>query len=209
MGMKRINPETLDVQAPGIDAGKENLTGSDILAEHKNARSCYTFYEAVYQRLDSKAKAYVRRKSEKYKKTLMEIQREIYPHVKEVCSSCADICCRLQNKERHNYIASYIGYFKLVDYLLARCDTELPEPLYENAEKNLCVFWRERCILPLDCRSYTCIGYFCEDLSQKIDKGSVTKLVESAHKIVTGFSVSECLHLSADSLRPEKNHPDR
>jgi len=207
--MKRMNPETLDVQFPGINTSKEDPAGPDILADHKKARSSYTFYEAVYQRLDSKAKAYVRCRSVKYKKALIAIQREISPHVKKICSSCADICCRLENKERNIYIAGRIGVFELVDYLLVRCDTELPEPIYENAERNLCVFWREGCILPSDCRSYSCIQYFCEDLSREIDEGSVTKLLERAHKILADFSVGECLHLSADSLPPKKYNPDR
>jgi len=135
--MKRLEPENMGIQATNTAAGKENLSEPDYRADMRKALSIYAFYENVYQELDSNAKEYLRRRSAEYKKTLSAIQRTIYPHVQKVCGACVTRCCRIRSKERLIYIGNNIGAFEFVDYLLVRCDTELPEPIYDNVEKNL------------------------------------------------------------------------
>jgi len=170
-----------------------------ILKDQKTARGEFQFYENIYLQLDSNAKEYLKRQSMKYKKVLLNIQTTILPAVRKICPTCSIQCCKLFTPEPPVYIAGSVGGFGCVDYLLVRCDTNFPDPCYENAEKNLCPFFKNGCTLPIDCRSYLCIQYFCDDLKSEVDMGAISKYLEEAISILTRFSMKECLFSDLES----------
>ncbi len=163
----------------------------EMMAVFKEAQKKFELYEKFYLGFSEKAKEYLKHKSREYKKILSDIQEIILPAIKGNCSRCTDCCCRLHTKEITIY--GSVGCFDHVDYLLVRCDTILPDPCYENAEKNLCPFWSDGCILPTDCRSYMCIQYFCDTLEKELDMQVVSKYLRKAALILTNFSTEECM----------------
>jgi hypothetical protein len=80
-----------------------------------------------------------------------------------------------------------------VDYLLVRCDTELPTPDFGNATRNLCAFWDNGCRLPPDCRSLICLQWFCEPLRQDLDIDVVNERIAAVKSVVANFSFRELL----------------
>ena len=164
-----------------------------IVSDFKKAQKEFELYEKFYLGLSEKARTYLRCQSKKYKKTLLAIQEVILPSVKRNCPTCKIQCCKLYTPEPSIYIAGSMGGFNCVDYLLIRCDTILPNACYENAEKNLCPFWRDGCILPLACRSYLCIQYFCDKLKEELDMKLISKYLEKARYVIDNFSIQECM----------------
>jgi len=163
------------------------------VSDFKAARERYELYERFYQSLSDKARIYLRNESKKYKKFLRDIQELILPIVKEHCPVCDIQCCKLYTPELSIYIAGTVGGFNLNDYLLIRCDEILPDPCYENAEKNLCPFWDSGCILPVDCRSFLCIQFFCDKLKSSLDMEAVTESLRKIQTILDSFSIAKCM----------------
>ncbi len=162
-------------------------------SDFEKAREKYEIYGKFYASLSRKAKEYLENKSREYKRCLTDIQRLILPVVKEVCPTCEPHCCRLSIPERSIYIAGSVGGFDLHDYLLSQCNTRLPDPDYENAKRNLCPFWEEGCTLPMDCRSYLCIQYFCDELKRKLDMKLINEHLRKIESVLSSFSIAECM----------------
>ena len=161
--------------------------------DFKKARKEFELYEKFYLSLSSKAKQYLRSRSREYRRCLMDIQDLILPSVREICSVCKTRCCQLFSPEHSIYMAGSIGGFCIADYLLTRCDNKLPEPYFENAEKNLCPFWDDGCILPDDCRSFLCVQFFCDKLKEDLDMESVSKSLEKTQAVLNSLSIGECM----------------
>jgi hypothetical protein len=179
-----------------MDVAKVNMGNSiqdRIILDFKEAKQKFELYERFYIGLSVNAKQYLKQRSIEYKNILLDIQEIILPTVKKKCPLCKIQCCKLYTPEPSIYIARSVGGFECVDYLLVRCDTILPEPYYEHAEKNLCTFWKDGCILPADCRSYLCIQYFCDELKNEVDMQLISKYLEKAESILTNFSLREIL----------------
>ena len=143
--------------------------------------------------LSHEAKGYLENKSREYKRCLYDIQRLIHPVVKRICPKCEPHCCRLSTPERSIYIAGSVGGFDLQDYLLTHCNNSLPDPDYEKADQNLCPFWAYGCTLPMDCRSYLCIQYFCDELKQRLDMERINKHLKKIGSVLSSFSIAECM----------------
>jgi hypothetical protein len=163
------------------------------ISDFEAARERFELFNRFYLSLTDKAKGYLRKESKKYKRSLREIQKLILPTVKELCPICDIQCCKLYTPELSIYIAGTVGGFNLNDYLLIRCNEVLPEPVYDNAEKNLCPFWVEGCILPLDCRSFLCVQFFCNKLKEELDMELVSKSMLKARSILNDFSIGKCM----------------
>ena len=161
------------------------------MAAFNNARKQFELYEKFYLGLSQEAKKYLRHQSEQYKKSLSDIQGIILPAVQQYCPACSDCCCNLDALQIP--ICESLGWFGHVDYLLVRCDTLLPDPCYENAERNLCPFWSDGCTLPVDCRSYRCTEYFCLKIERELDIDLISKYLERIEFILTGFSTRQCM----------------
>jgi len=170
------------------DSHKDKIT-----SDFAKARKEFEIYEKFYLALSDNGVRYLKSQSGKYKQILSDIQKIIIPSVKTNCSTCNSLCCHLSSPERSIYIAGSVGGFYVVDYLLVRYDTILPTPYYDNAEKNLCPFWKDGCILPVDCRSYICIQYFCDQLKQELDMVPVLKYLEKAELVLNNFLIGECM----------------
>lgn len=164
-----------------------------IASDFTKALKEFELYEKFYLALSDNGIKYLKSRSRKYKQILSNIQKIILPSVKRKCSTCNPHCCHLSSPELSIYIAGSVGGFYVVDYLLIRCNTILPEPYYDNAEKNLCPFWKDGCILPVDCRSYLCIQYFCDKLKEELDMALVSKYLEKAKLVLNNFSIGECM----------------
>ncbi len=164
-----------------------------ILSDFKAARSRFELYEKFYSSLSHKASRYLKGKSREYKECLVSIQELILPGVRKTCPACKMPCCKLSTPERSIYVAGSVGGFDITDYLLSRYDSILPDPDYENAERNLCPFWNEGCILPPDCRSYLCIQYFCEELKSELDMRLISEELRKIESILNSFSIAECM----------------
>ena len=54
-------------------------------------------------------------------------------------------------------------------------------------------FWKDGCILPIDCRSYLCIQYFCDGMKEKLDMVLVNKYLEKVESVIDNFSIKECM----------------
>ncbi|MBW2172715.1 MAG: hypothetical protein JRF69_12235 [Deltaproteobacteria bacterium] len=160
-----------------------------IMSDIERALKIIKFYENFYVGLNGNAKKYLKCQSAKYKEALLNIQEVILPSIKETCPTCVEGCCKLYEAKRSIYMAGAVGGFGCVDYLLVRCDTQLPDLCCENAENNLCLFFDSGCTLPADCRSYECIRYFCDQLNNKIDMQLISKYLEEAESILTDFSI--------------------
>jgi hypothetical protein len=164
-----------------------------IIKDFKKAREKYEVYGKFYRSLRHKAREYLESKSQEYKRCLTDIQHVIFPVVNRVCPLCDPHCCRLSTPERSIYIAGSVGGFELHDYLLTHCNDTLPDPDYGKAEKNLCPFWEHGCILPMDCRSYLCIQYFCDELKQELDMKTISEYLSKIESVLMDFSIAECM----------------
>lgn len=163
------------------------------LADFRSARKTFELCEKFYLSLSENAKEYLRRESRAYKTSLMEVQGLILPTVRKTCPACETPCCRLYTPELSIYIAGTVGGFALEDYLLVRCDEKLPDPVYENAVKNLCPFWDLGCVLPADCRSFLCVQYFCDSLKKELDMEPVLQGLGRIRALLNRFSVGSCM----------------
>ena len=171
---------------------KDSLTERAV-SDFKGARQRFELYEKFYLSLSDRARQYLRDESIRYKKSLREIQDMILPGVREICPACHRHCCRLIAPELSVYTACTVGGFGIADYLMIRCDKILPDPCYENTEKNLCPFWDEGCILPVDCRSFLCIQFFCDRLEKALDMEAVTESLGKIQAILDSFSIAKCM----------------
>ena len=172
---------------------QKNGLNERAVSDFKAARQRFELYEKLYLSLSDSARQYLKNESIRYKKSLIEIQYLILPSVSKICSACDKQCCRLYTPELSIYIAGTIGGFGIADYLMIRCDQILPDPCYENAEKNLCPFWDEGCILPVDCRSFLCIQFFCDKLKNTLNMEAVTESLEKIRSILDSFSIAKCM----------------
>jgi hypothetical protein len=163
------------------------------VSDFKAARQRFELYEKFYLSLSDRARRYLKSESIRYKRSLREIQYLILPAVRKMCPTCDKHCCRLYTPELSIYIAGTVGGFGIADYLMIRCDGILPDPCYENAVKNLCPFWDEGCILPVDCRSFLCIQFFCDKLKNTLDMDTVTESLGKVRGILDSFSIAKCM----------------
>jgi len=163
-----------------------------IISDTKTALNRFQFYEKFYLSINGKAKSYLKSQSRRYKQVLRGIQEIILPHVRKICPTCSIQCCKIYNQETKRMLPG-AGAFKCADYLLARCDTPLPDPCYVNAEKNLCLFFNDGCTLPIDARSLVCIGFFCDTLRNELDMKPIDNYLQQARRILMNFSIRECL----------------
>ena len=163
------------------------------ISDFKAARERFELYEKFYLSLSGRAKQYLRNESKRFKGSLKETQDLILPSVRKICPSCDIQCCKLYTPELSIYIAGTVGGFDLKDYLLVRCDQELPDPCYENAEKNLCPFWDVGCILPVDCRSFLCIQFFCDKLQKELNMELVSESLDRIRDLLNNFSIGNCM----------------
>jgi hypothetical protein len=172
----------------GIDLNKNLLLDCDA------ARGKFASFEFAYRVLRPDDIKYLRKKSVAYKKAILAVQELILPAVHKHCPRCDyGTCCRLYTPELSIYIAGSVGCFTVLDYLLVRCDTELPEPNFDNNQHNLCVFWDNGCRLRLDCRSLLCLKFFCEPICRDLDMDLVSKRIAAVQSVVDNFSISQLL----------------
>lgn len=171
----------------------ENSLVQKLVSDAKSARSRFELYEKFYLSLNERAKKYLRSESIEYKRCLSDIQDLILPGVKKICPTCNIVCCKLHCPDLSIYTADTVGGFTLNDYLLVRCDQILPNPQYENVGKNLCPFWDNGCRLPVDCRSYMCIQYFCDNLKNELDLEAIEHCLGNIRKVLDSFSIGKCM----------------
>jgi hypothetical protein len=157
------------------------------------AREEFDLFEFIYRALWPEDLVYLREQSTAYKRAILAVQDLILPAVRKHCPSCATTCCRLSAPELAIYVARTVGCFRLVDYLLVRCDTELPAPDFDNAVRNLCAFWDNGCRLPPDCRSLLCLQWFCEPLRQDLDMNAVNERIAAVQAVAHNFSIHRLL----------------
>ena len=158
------------------------------------ARKRFEGYEKLYAGLSGDGKKYLQNESRKYKETVFNIQQLILPSIQKNCPSCIN-CCKLDTPELSIYIAGSLGCFQFVDYILVRCDKVLPEPNFSNMEDNLCAFWADGCVLPPDCRSFSCTKYFCDTLKKELDMEVISEHLQFLESLMQDFSIKKCLGL--------------
>jgi hypothetical protein len=164
------------------------------LGDCDSARKKFEAFEIVYRLLRPNDLKYLREQSAAYKQAVLGVQELILPLVSKHCPSCVfGTCCRLHSPELSIYIAKSVGCFNVVDFLLARCDAELPEPDFDNNSRNLCAFWVNGCRLRPDCRSLTCLKFFCEPLRSELDMDLVNGRIAAVESVVEHFSLSRLL----------------
>ena len=162
-----------------------------IKAVFKKAQKTFELYEKFYLGLSESAKKYLSLPSGEYKRLLQKFQVIIHPAIQKSCPTCRELCCSLYTPQIR--ICDAIGWFNNVDYMLVRYDTVLPPPNYENAERNLCPFWSDGCILPPDCRSYLCIEYFCDKVRKELDMQLISSYLNKSRLIINNFSTLSCM----------------
>jgi len=158
------------------------------------ARKKFEGYEKLYMGLSGDGKKYLRNQSKTYKRSVLDIQQLILPSIQRSCPSCIN-CCKLYTPELSIYIAGSLGCFDFIDYILVRCDTVLPDPNFKNMENNLCAFWEDGCILPIDCRSFSCTKYFCDRLEKELDMKIISEQLQLLDCLMKDFSIKKCLGL--------------
>ena len=159
------------------------------------ARKKFEGYDKLYAGLSGDGKKYLQNESKKYKRTVLDIQQLILPSIQRNCPSCIN-CCKLYTPELSIYIAGSLGCFDFIDYILIRSDTVLPDPNFSNMEDNLCAFWEEGCILPIDCRSFLCTKYFCDKLKKELDMKLISEYLSTLKSIMDNFSIKKCLGIT-------------
>jgi hypothetical protein len=163
------------------------------------AKEKFESFELVYRVLRPNDRKYLREQSAVYKRSVREVQAFMLPVVSKHCSSCPfGLCCRLSSPKLKINITESIGCFGLIDYLLVRCDTELPAPNFENAQQNLCFYWENGCRLEPDCRSLTCLKFFCKPLRRDLDMVLVNRSLAKVQAVVNNFSMSRLLQKNTD-----------
>jgi hypothetical protein len=173
---------------------KGNALNKKFLSDYESARKKFTAFEFVYRVLQPGDLKYLRKQSAAYKKAVLAVQELILPAVRKHCPQCTyGTCCRLTTPELSIYIAGSIGCFSLTDYLLARCDNQLPAPDFANGLRNLCAFWDNGCRLKPDCRSLLCLQFFCEPLRRDLDMDLVNKYIAAVQSVVKNFSLGKLL----------------
>lgn len=172
---------------------KSSRNKDEIMAFFKDARKKFDLCEKFYLGLSLNAKRYLRDQSEQYKGIILAIQEMILPVVQRNCPTCPHFCCRLHAPQLQIPECDCVGWFGHIDYLLVRCDTILPDPCYENAEKNICPFWSDGCTLPIDCRSFRCIKFICDRLERELDMQLFYKYEERMESVLAGFSIRQCM----------------
>jgi hypothetical protein len=174
--------------------GKDTDLKKNLLHDFKSAQEKFKAFEFTYRVLLPGDLMYLRKQSATYKKAVKEIQKLILPAVRKHCPHCRyGTCCRLNTPELSIYIAGTIGCFNLTDYLLVRCDTELPAPDFANGRRNLCPFWDNGCRLQPDCRSLLCLRFFCEPIGQDLNMDLVNEHIAAAKSVVDNFSLGRLL----------------
>ena len=171
---------------------KEKKDQKEIISDLEAAREQFELFEKLYLCLSEKANEYLRDRSREYKHVLTAIRDTIRSAIVRNCSVCKERCCQLYIPESL-YMARSVGGFGYVDYLLVRCDTVLPVPRYENVERNLCPFWSDGCTLPGDCRSFSCIQYFCDEVKKELDMDLISEYLGNARYIIDSFSTRTCM----------------
>ena len=171
----------------------ENSLAQKVVSDSNSARNRFELYEKFYLSLNEKGIKYLRSESIKYKRCLSDIQDLILPGVKKICPTCNIVCCKLHCPDLSIYIADTVGGFTLNDYMLVRCDQILPNPQYGNVGQNLCPFWDNGCRLPVDCRSYMCIQYFCDNLKKELDLEAIEHCLGNIRQVLDSFSVGKCI----------------
>jgi len=162
----------------------------------KLAQKKFECYEVAYLGISGNRRKYLQIQSRAYKRSILDVQEIILPSIKRICPTCDINCCKLYTPELSICIEGCVGGFNFVDYILVRCDTILPDPCFKNMEKNLCPFWADGCILPIDCRSFLCIQYFCDKLQKELDMQVISKHLEILESIQNNFSIQKCLGLT-------------
>jgi hypothetical protein len=174
---------------------KANGSKKRLLTDIKLAQKKFECYEKIYIGLDEEGKRYLQSQSKLYKEKVANIQKLIQPSLKRNCPTCIN-CCKLYTPELSIYIAGTIGCFEFIDYLLVRYDTVLPNPNLENMKNNLCPYWDEGCILPSDCRSFSCTKYFCDALKTEIDMKIISGHLSVIEALLDNFSIKKCLGMN-------------
>ena len=164
----------------------------DLQQDIQMARKKFEGYEKLYMGLSEDGKKYLRNISKQYKRSVFDIQQLILPFIQRNCPSCIN-CCKLYTPELSIYIAGSLGCFEFIDYILVRCDTVLPNPNFTNMDDNLCAFWEDGCVLPHDCRSFSCTRYFCDKLKKELDMKLISKYLKNLKSIIDHFSIKKCL----------------
>lgn len=175
---------------------KANDSKERLLTDIKLAQKKFECYEKIYTGLAEDGKRYLQSQSKLYKEKIADIQELILPSLKRNCPTCIN-CCKLYTPELSIYIAGSIGCFQFIDYVLVRCDTILPNPNFENMKNNLCPYWAEGCILPSDCRSFSCIKYFCDTLKREINMSIISEHLNVLEALYDNFSIKKCLGMNS------------
>jgi hypothetical protein len=160
----------------------------------RKAIKAYECFEKLYLKITGTAKEYLEFHSREYKSRATRIQQIILPSIKRKCPYCKHLCCKPYNPEL-SIMFIPIGLLNFSNYLLIRCNTVLPQPKYDNLENNLCAFWENGCLLPLDCRSYACFHWFCNELQKEININLFSKDLDTLKVIVDNLSINNCLSL--------------
>lgn len=175
-----------------INNWKDTNLNKILLRDCELAQEKFKAFEFVYRVLLPDDLRYLREKSAAYKKAVLAVQELILPAVRKHCSHCTyGTCCRLSAPELCVYIAGSVGGFGLTDYLLARCDSKLPEPDFANGQRSLCAFWDNGCRLQPDSRSLLCLKFFCEPLRCDLDMDLVNKRIAAVQVVVNDFSLKK------------------
>ena len=167
----------------------------DLQHDIQLARIRFEGYEKLYMGLSGDGKKYLRNQSKTYKGSVLDIQQLILPSIQGNCPSCIN-CCKLDTPELSIHIAGSLGCFDFIDYILVRCDTVLPNPNFSNMEDNLCAFWADGCVLPNDCRSFSCTKYFCDKLKKVLDMKVISKYLSTLKSTMDNFSIKKCLGIT-------------
>lgn len=167
------------------------MTANERMIEDANtAIEKYRGFEFAYRLLQGKDLDYLRKMSRAYKQAVSALQELILPAVQAECPHCQyGTCCRLYSSKLKIYIARSVGGFEFRDFLLARCDSQLPEPDLTNRAKNFCAFWENGCRLNPNCRSLLCLQYFCEPLQRRLDMNEVNRRLALVQNVVDQFSL--------------------
>ncbi len=150
-------------------------------------------FERFYRAVRGQGRRYLGDRAREYRGEVALLQDLIEPAVRSECWRCKTMCCRLDIPELAIYTAPTIGCYGLVDYLLARCDSDLPTPRYESVHDNLCPFWDGGCTIARDQRSLVCLRYFCGALNAHINHHEVLVRLERLSSLVKSLSLLACL----------------
>jgi hypothetical protein len=169
-----------------------------LLSDIHFSQKKFEFYEKVYGDINGDGKKYLQIHSKAYKNKALELRKIIQPYINKNCPRC-DGCCKLYDPELSIYMSDSIGGFEFIDYLLVRCDTILPDINVKNMDDNVCAFWVYGCSLPDDCRSFTCMHWFCDTLKEELDMKVISKHLGVLESVIKNFSVQKCLGLDTKS----------